>query len=224
MMKNIFYMVLVCFLLAGCLPDNSKSPSIENAEIIKVQLEDATLYIPEKDFHKLGKPTPGSDSILLNVMYPDMTPILEKPNDLWKKGEWYRNISILISRSPKPVSIEELTQHKIESLKASKFVGDENGLKHYTQPDGGIKDHWDVWTEYEDNKILSVITCSEKIIKAAVPQCIQHLRPLALSLRLSYDKRLLKDAKKIREKVLSLLESYKIEQTSKDYFEERLAV
>jgi hypothetical protein len=197
----------------------------EDHLIVKVELEadelKNTLYIPKKDFHQMAPHVEGDDSVLLRVMYPNMTPLLEEGMEIWKRGESYKLISILLSQSSRPLSNEEFAEFHLDHFGATEFVGEEYGLLHYTQPKSGIRDNEDVWVEKDDDEILSVIICGEKILETNTPQCSHFIRKSKLSIRFRFDKRLLSKWKTTKDQIFELLKSYESISTAESYFNKR---
>ena len=214
-----FLLVLLCLLVSACQLEEK----IQEVDIYTVKLGDQIFYVPKYDFKFQGPNSKNTHNMLIRVMYPEMTPILESPGDIWKRGEWHRKLLILVDFAPKGTDITKFAENRLDHFRTTKFVGEEYGfLHHYTQAKGGIADHHDVWIEKDDGEINSVIDCSEKLTSASVPQCSQHIRPLPLTISVNYNKRLLKEAPHIRERVLKLLESYDRPENAVNYYKVRL--
>ena len=221
---NICALILVGFLFSACVPEKEKN--ILDFKVSEMVLKGGdyttTLYIPNPDFHRLTGATSSDGTVLLNLMYPEMIPILEKPNDLRERGEWYKSISILIHQYPKPRSIKQFLDDNKKYLRTTRLIGEEYDLMHYSQEQDGIQDHRDIWVDKQGEEIQSVVTCSEKILKTDIPQCSQYIRLSKLSIKFSYDKKLLENHKEIKKKVYDLLESYQTHKKSTEYYVERL--
>jgi hypothetical protein len=213
-MKKARTLLLIIGLLAlaGCKEAAKSKPE----EIRRLEVGGREFYIP-RGYFSASYTGAAPNSILIQAWYPGDRIIPGKPNDLWRKGTWSKNVRILIQRHPNP-NLEKVLRGTIDQVThATQLVGSEYGLTHWTQPPEGIADNWDLWVEKSGDKPLSFITCADK---ASVPQCAHRVDVLPFSLQIHYDMKLLPEWKKIEKHVLSLYDSFKTPETATEYFKE----
>lgn len=214
-----FLALCFCFFLLSCEPSETQKSAIQ---IVEGRIGGKTYYVP-KLYLKLKTNNLSKDSIYIGVMYSSYTPILEAPNDLWKKKEWYRNLKILAHDMKTPISFDTFAKGATAYLSATEVVGEEYGLIHQKQPEGYVQDHYDIWFEKIDNRYASYITCSEKLTESSVPQCNQNFfYKDRLHVEVTYNKVLLSKWKEIQENVTELFDSFESKQTAQKYLEQKL--
>lgn len=213
--------LLALVILYGCSDLSSEKASPES-EIIEINLEENRLYIPRQDLDSDASPKKEERSILLSLMYPSLSPASLHTKNFQVKQEWHRNIAILAIRGPKPLTIGEFSNRRIESMKATVLVRNEFGLEHYTQTEDGNADADDVWIEKENGSVSSVILCSEKILTTDTPHCKHYITDSTILIKFSYSKTLLPKHRDIKEKVIELFESYRSYEQSEQHFISRI--
>jgi hypothetical protein len=229
MLRTAFILSL-CLFLTGCLPSKEKQLSADTAKIVKGEIDGQTYYVPEVYFVPMASrmSDPKSFSIYVQVLYPEFSPILELTQNLWTRGESYRYIHILAkhNQGKKFDHASEAAQTRLDASirgrKTTQVVGEEYGLLHQTQTPDGIQDFDDVWIEKIDDRIISHITCGEKILKTDVPQCVHWTYWGNFFMEVYYDKRLLPEWKGVQEKARALFDSFKSEKTARAFLSERL--
>lgn len=209
-----YSILLFCFFICGCLPDEA-----QNYEIINAKLGDVTLYIP-KEYVKFRHTSIGTESALLQAWYPGAAPVPgDDSTELWKQGIWWKNVMILVSmRHDTTIPFDKGTKSSIKYLRATEFAGDEYGLQHYTQaPDDHNQDLYDVWLEKDNDFIISRITCTEKISELSKPNCTHYFFWNDLSAKITFDRRFLSDWKTINQNVTSMLESFQSPESAQTF-------
>ena len=207
----IFLILILCLACTGCKKEHAES------ELIHRQIMGKDFYIPHA-YVDMPYTSIGNKSALLQAYYPGDMPVPGDANDLWKKGEWYKNVRTLMSYVPKP-SIERSYQGIVVDLRhATKVVKTEYGLIHQTQPENQVQDFDDFWIESETGKIKSYISCGEASVQNA-PQYSHHFYIDHFYFQISYDKRLLPEWKTIHEHVVAMFKSFESPESAKAYFE-----
>lgn len=161
----------------------------------------------------LQRPYPGEDRVAgILVMYPDLEPPKETPQQLWDKGEWYKNISFNFRYQKEVKPIEEGIKRSIEFGNLTKKVVDQHGLTYRTYPENSKVRRHEIWVE-EDNS--SYVRCSLKRKigdrRYTTPQCIHRWVWKNQHIYASYDKRLLPHWKSIKTNINALLSSFEVE-------------
>ncbi len=210
--------IVLCGLLVSCLPSKEKS-----SQIVHANLGGHDIYIP-KDYLKFGHTSVGNESALLQAWYPGAAiPPGRDAAKLLKERIWWKNIMILISVIKPKLPFSVTAPESVKYLKATELVGKEYGLIHMTQPEGGIKDNYDVWFEMRDNEVQSYITCSEKLGQKHYPQCNHWLRiEQNFSIQISYNRDLLPEWKKISDNVKSMFESFQSAETASEFLQKQI--
>ena len=198
--------VLLIVVLAGCLPESTVPRNKEDIRVVEGQLGDRKLFVPQKYFRL--RPNFSNGTISLQMSQPYFTPLSKPSSRMWKDGERTNYLLVLIHTIRSPNSFDKDIKMAVDHLKASEIVGSEYGLIHLKQPDEEVQDFWDVWLEKNEDKNISYITCSEKIIKADVPQCTHSFLAEGLYVTIDYDKQNLPDWKKIQSGVTSVIQSF----------------
>lgn len=204
---------IIVLIVAACGPPQGSNRN--NVEIISGEIGGTTYYVP-RDYLKLKSRGLADDNIYIQTMYPDFAPLTERPNELWRRGEWYRNVRILANYYEKPAGTQKLAEGNIERLHAHQIVGNEYGLVHRTQPEGYVQDTWDVWLEYSDRdstEVLSFITCTE----SSVPQCALHTYSDRFHVKAHFNKMLLPEWKFIKNNVSMMMNSFRDEDSSRQF-------
>jgi hypothetical protein len=218
-LRVYFLLTLLAGLLLGCLP---KSNAAKDYEIVEGRIGQQNFYIPKIYFAQEGTKKIGEKDFYIRAMYPDFSPLTESSEDIRKRGEWYKNISILSHLYPKPRPIDKFAKDNIEYLKATEVVGTEFGLIHQTQPSNQTQDLDDVWLEKNGDEFVSFIQCNEKIDEISVPQCSQYIRIEGLTVKSRFDKRLLSDWEIIKKNVIALHESFKSAESARKFIQSTL--
>lgn len=212
------YVIIAVIFLASCLPKKDHQIDLEDVPIVEGQIGGENYFIPEAYFNRSGNRF-ADDDVLLQTMFPDFLPLSKSPKELWGEGHWWKNISILLKYYPNSnLSIEDFAKNKVNFLKTFEVVGDEYGLVHQAQPSGYIADHEDVWIEKKNDRVISIIVCSEHLIEKDFPQCRHsyYIQP-KLRVTVDFDKRLLKDWRLIDLHVRNMLNSFSSPEAAKDY-------
>ncbi len=213
-------------ILAACLPSKDRQISADTARIVKGEIGGQAYYVPDVYFvpNSSRMSDPKWFSIYIQTLYPNFSPLLEPTADLWKRGESYKYIHILANYYETPSNAELLGKETINRLKAFDVVGNEYGLVHQKQEAYSNQDDWDIWVKKNDNgEYESFITCSEKIIDSDNPHCSDNVYwQKNFYLKINFDRRFLPEWQKIQKNSFALLESFKSEQTSRDYLKQRL--
>lgn len=225
-----FFILALCFFLTACFPSKENHLSADTAKIVTGEIDGQTYYVPEVYFVPVapGMSGPKDFSIYLQVLYPEFSPLLEPTQNLWTRGESYRYIRILAkyNQGKKFKYASGAAQARLDAIirgrKNNQVVGEEYGLIHQTQTPDGIQDFDDVWIEKKDNRIVSHITCGEKILKTDVPQCVHWTYWDNFFVEIYYDKRLLPEWKRVQEEARALFDSFKSEQTARTFLHARL--
>ena len=200
--KYVLLIITVLFLQA-CLPEKAGN----KVEILETRIGKQTLYIP-KAFFKPGFEGSSGKTSVIEILFPDFTPLIKSKKDMWEKGERTQYLRALINELTTEKSFTEVATGSVDYLDAKELVGNEYGLLHYTQPDGAVKDMYDVWFDKDGNEIVSYLTCSEKILETDVPQCRHRFWTDDFRITMSYDKRLLKEWKEIKNGIVQLINQF----------------
>jgi hypothetical protein len=215
---NITFLLLTILLL-GCLPEGKAT---NDYKIVEGRIGQQNFYIPKIYFAQEGTRKIGEKDFYIRAMYPDFSPLTESSEEIRKRGEWYKNISILSHLYPKPRPMDKFAKDNIEYLKATEFVSTEFGLIHQTQPPNQIQDLDDVWVEKNGDEFVSFIQCNEKLDEFSVPQCSQFIQIEGLTVKSRFDKRLLPEWKAIKENVIALHESFKSAESAQKFIQSAL--
>lgn len=225
--KEKIFGALLCLFTAACVvfflqPSQAK---VVEPEIVHTKLGNSDLYIP-KPYLRFGHTSIGPESILMQAWYPgsDVVPGQgDNLAELWQQGEGWKSVRILMSKKDSSISFDEFFEKSTGYLEATELVGLEYGLIHKTQPQGAVKDKYDVWHDEKDGKILSHITCSEKITPTSRPQCSQFLFISPdVWMMISYHKELLPEWRTVQENVISLWKSFSSEKNSREFISARM--
>lgn len=210
-----FIILIFTFTLAAC--DQG-----DKAQIYHAKIGEHDVYIP-REYVRFGTTSIGTEAALLQTWYPGGAIVPGKLEDLWKKGENWKSVRVLINDLILDQSFDEFSKKSTPIFNATELVENQYGLVHMTQPQGKVKDHWDIWYEKEDGKNISYITCTEKITQTSVPQCMHNffMSP-GFSVTITYDKKLLPEWKTIQANVKSMVDSFRDPETSKESILERL--
>lgn len=232
--KGILRAVLLALVFVGTLTVALSQQLLsegtqDDYEIVQGTMGDWRVFVPRKYFVLNWLDPMKEENLYLLMRYPELTPIVRSEQmPMWKRGEWHKTIRVLASfKESNGKSQHELTVPMIDHLKAYQVVGEEHGLIHQTQPDGYVKDHWDVWLERDHNtgQYLSYTTCTEMLTASSVPQCSHHFTYLVPSrigrVKVSFDKRLLLQWREIRNDVVELFDSFSSPETARAFIYER---
>ncbi|MDD3019970.1 MAG: hypothetical protein PHX61_03195 [Alphaproteobacteria bacterium] len=220
MRKKIFLSVLVVvaaiwILVQGSLAQSETVPqSKDDIVLIEGKLGDKKLFIP-KAYFKPGFANFNEQTISLQMVQPEFLPLMKSQSQMWNDGEQTKYLSVLVHHGDYSIDFSKHIQERVSFLEAFEAVGNEYGLIHLTQPKGYVQDNWDVWVERNGNENISYITCSEKIIKEDVPQCLHEIKSNGYYITVSYDKRNLSHWKQIENGVLSVFQSFETADTSR---------
>lgn len=229
MPRKILFLA-ISLILVACLPSKDRQISADTARIIRGEIDGQAYYVPEVYFvpNSSRMSDPKNFSIYIQVLYPEFSPILEPTQSLWTRGEGYRYVQILAkhNQGKKFKYASEAAQTRLDAIirgrKTTQVVGEEYGLLHQTQTPDGIQDFDDVWIEKKDDRIVSHITCGEKILKTDVPQCVHWTYWDNFFMELRYDKRLLPEWEVVQEEARALFDSFKSEQTTRTFLHAKL--
>lgn len=219
-MNRIFLLFATIFVLFGC--DDGKVSAQELATIRHVVIGGQNLYIPE-GYTQFHLSSIGDKTVKIQAMYPGDKPVIEDPKQIWKKSEWYRNVSILFTISTKP-DPEAVLEGFIKLFKATEQQGIQYQLLYQTQPKT-INNDWDeLWINKKDGVLLSFIKCDKaNADEIFFPQCTDYFYVDDFRFQVSYDKRLLPDWKTIQSHVISLYESFRSPEAAQSYVHQRLS-
>ncbi|MCB1783392.1 MAG: hypothetical protein KDI13_05300 [Alphaproteobacteria bacterium] len=213
--KYLFIIAQCIFFISACTPQGTKNSA--DIKIIETIVNGENLYIPHA-YLKFGYTSVGDKSGFLQAYYPGSSPVPGDPKELFKQGEWYKNVRILFTNYPKP-NPQGVLQNNIETQKTDKTIGEEYGLVHLTQSDQDQAFHRDIWVDSFDDG--SFIRCSKKTDADDPVQICEHLFNIGqTSLSISYDKRLLPEWKLIKKNVWAMYESFKSPKTAIAYITE----
>jgi hypothetical protein len=194
--------------LAGCVPE-AKVP-VPSEDIVQTIIAGQTFRIPKNYLYK-SNPEPVDDSAMILVMYPDFKPPTERPNDLWKRGEWYRNIRILFADLKTMKSLDTILKNRIARLETSRIIGEEYGLIYQTQEEENPKDWGELWVEQEGYP--AYIECSSPKSGNPILRCKHVMNWKNLYIHLSYDKKFLPHWQAIKDNVIRILEEFEVESS-----------
>lgn len=211
-LKNCLWLISFLFLLS------CDSGEQRQYRIIHAKVGTHNLYIPDL-YMRTAFSSVGKESGYIHAWYPGSAPILRDPKQLWKEGEWYKNIGILFYDKSEysKRDLEIVLKGQIDIFKAYKVVGDQHGLIYQTQPDDIKNDKNEVWIERENGILKSFITCGKKFAEGIIPQCIHFSEDENFLYHISYDKRLLPEWTLIRTNALTLMNSFKTEIDAKNF-------
>ena len=214
-LSRLILLIAVSVLLAGC-PD--KGAKQATPQLVQANIGGNNFYIP-KSYLNMPYTSVGSESALIQAWYPGDKVVPGDPDDLWRQKQWYKNVRILISRV-KISSIEPILITQQTLFQATKTVGAEYGLVHYTQLPEGMADHKDVWIDKSTSETGVFIACDhlENTAKIpAVPQCNQQFVIGHYYLQVHYDRRLLPHWQELQKHVAGLYNSFQSLQSASAY-------
>lgn len=219
-MSRVFLVFVSVLFLSACLPQEEQDSG--EIKIVVGEIGGREYFVPEAYFKFKNIPF-AEESIYLQTMYPDFLPLTKRSLKYWEEGDWWRNVSVLAQYHPNStLTTEDFVLNQVEFLKAFEFVGEEYGLLHKKQPKEYIQDHKDVWLEAHNGKIRSIVICSEKLIESDAPQCSQnyYLFP-KLRLRITYDKKLLKNWREIDVSIRKLFKSFETSEAAQAFLQQQ---
>ncbi len=215
-MVKYFALLVVLPLLAGCLPEGGKIPKTkEDIKIISGYLGKEQFFIP-KEYFKQGMANFNGGTISLQMIQPEFLPLQKTPSQMWKDGEQLKLVRVLANEQRSNLNFNDHIKNRISFFQVFETVGNEFGLIHLTQPNGYVRDNWDVWVEREGSINISYITCSDKIIPTDTPQCSHEMRVDGVYISIDYDKRNLPNWKKIQAGVVNSINSFKSADAAKE--------
>lgn len=200
--------LLALILLAGCPPSRGG----ERPEIVRATIGAQEYFVPRAYLTLPGKGLPPT-SIYVLAFYPDFRPAWDSHNTIWKEGKWKQNINILAAYSPSPAPIEAQLNSAIALLHATEPKGREHGLDHFTQPDGEVQDHRDIWIERSQDNLAaaSYVTCGDK-------KCALYFSWNSnFFVTTSFFRSLLPEWKLIKGESVDLLDSFRSEEAAIRY-------
>lgn len=220
-LQNILRIVpLICVVfLVGCGPDNS-------TKIIEGEIYGRKFYYPwlyaVPPFYGIS-----GESIYVRALHPTFEPLQISETELFHQKREQYLIRMLVKPAlrdtPKRISLDELFQAMNErNYKATVFVGNEYGLVHMTQPPEGVADIHDIWLEKIDGKVVSYISCGEKILNTDVPQCRYLSTENYFRLEISFDKRMLPEWRAVRDNALRMINSFNSPETAMEFLHQSL--
>ena len=198
----------IALLIVQQEPEESWPETPEDITIEKFKLGNQDFYIPSVYVDSVGK-----EAALLDAMYPGSTPLPASPTKLWQVHEWWKNVSIYFKYAADAnPSLDWLK----ETYKTDLVVGEQYGLFHWSQSDPEFAHLDDVWIVSAEK--AEYIQCSERE-RAVDPlsRCTLRFYYNNNYLTVSFDKRLLRAWKIIKQNVLSLYDSFKSPEAAKAY-------
>lgn len=200
-----FLCFLLLLVLLGCEQNSPKEESY-----IQTQIGKQIFLIPKVYLDDL-QPKPIDDAVAMQVMYPDLKPLAESSQTLWRKGEWYKNIDLNFYNRNTVKPLKELLKSRIERFEVYRVVGKEYELIYRTQNADNPKDWGELWIE-DDN--VSHIRCGKQTVldngNKTSPQCHHNFLWKDQFVDLGYDKRLLPHWKEIKTNVIRILEGFEV--------------
>ena len=211
---RVLSLFIVSIFLVSCAPQKKK-PS--DTQVIEYTVDGKKLYIPYA-YVKFGYTSVGGKSGLIQAFYPGSTPVPGDPNELWEKGEWYKDVRILFTNPPDPHPQVVLESMK-KFYKADLYAGEQYGLKHLTQSNPDQAYNEDIWIE--DEKAGDFISCSEKTDRDDPVQTCKHVFLTGKTyFKISYDRRLLPEWKLIKNNVVEMFNSFQSADTAAAYIQQ----
>lgn len=217
MVAHLFVSVIAITLLANLISGCSKKAQKDPQEIREFFVGVQKYYIP-RAYADFKYTSVGNESALIQAWYPGSTPVPGDPTELWKKGEWYKNVRILFTYYKKANPAGTM-KTLVELNKAEKKIGIEYGLEHYTQYDENRGFNDDIYIE--DPKTGSFITCSKKTDENdPVQMCTHYFYTGKVRFNVDYDKRLLPEWQAIKTNVMALYKSFESPVQAKEYIQQ----
>ncbi len=210
----VFFVVLL--FLTGCSQqDEVHDPLALHRAVLSGEM----LFIPDVylDFKYTSA---GDESALIQMWYPGSNPVPGDPQELWRQGEWYQNVRLLLTNNKTIRNGANILQGQIDLQSADLLVGNEYGLAHYAQSDP----HYAIFKDdlyIEDRENGSYIRCTKKqTADDPVSLCKHKFGIGKMSFSITYDKRLLPDWKIIKTNVVAMYESFKAPDTARAYIQQ----
>lgn len=202
--------LLSLILFVGCLP---KDKNEKEVKIIEQQIGGKTYYVPNI-YLKMSSGSLSDDGGLIQAFYPGNIPILGDPKELWKQGEWYKNIRILFEPLGQWNSKNVLGGH-LKAVRAYKEVGKEYNLTHFSQNESDQSFREDVWVESNSDNYIS---CSEKTDEDdPVSLCKYYFYENNMKFKVTFDKTFLPEWQLIKSNVLSLMQSFENPESARNH-------
>ncbi|MER2635795.1 MAG: hypothetical protein ABTQ30_18275 [Rhizobiaceae bacterium] len=221
--RNALLSLALLISLAACLPSRGQ----DDPEIVTGTIGGQEYFVP-RAYLKLPSRALSEDNIYVLAFYPDFRPAWDSHNAIWREGKWKYNIMILAAHSSAPAPMEVHVRSTISLLHATERAGIEHDLSRFTQPDGAVKDHRDIWIEYgteNEDMIQSYTTCSEKIIERDNPQCTLYFKWYGnFFTKASFNKELLPQWREIKHETQRLLDSFRSSETAISYLRQRTVI
>jgi len=190
--------VFLCLLLAGIIWDTWLKPPV----IWYWNVAGVDLWIP-RDYFEPKFVNASEEDFGLAVRHDDFSAVNMK-----NRSNTDINIGIANPKYYKP--IDESFKLYMGSFETQLNKGQQFGLTYFTKKPGNPKRWGEIWLEKSGERIESFITCSQDM---PFDQCTQNFMYGPLHIVVWYDKRLLPEWKKIEEKTIQLIESFKIKPT-----------
>lgn len=211
----LFIALLISVTLLSCLPAKAREP-----EIVHATIGSHDLFIP-RAYLDFAHTSIGLDSALLQTWYPgNAIPPSNSSLELAKQGIWWKNIRILISEANPDIPFDSVARKLTSYLKADKYIASEFGLQHYTHKESYGPNSRGLWLEQKDGVINSYITCTEILSSNNSSKCSYWARiENRLSVKASFDRRLLPEWQLIRGNIESLIQSFQSPYSAIEYLE-----
>ncbi|MAS87248.1 MAG: hypothetical protein CMH30_04640 [Micavibrio sp.] len=189
--------VSVVLVLGAC------SPEKKSDEIIQKTIAGKKLCIPASYLNRGDDPS--TETLLLTVMYPDMSPQIKTWKELKETNEYYKRIGLMLSPKTHKDSMKKIVEGQLKSPVLPPVVGALDSLVHRTHPKDYNGAALDLYMD--EISYASVISCTMKETDFDVPQCTQNFDDNDLMYRASYEKKILNEQNSIREKILFFINS-----------------
>lgn len=202
--------IVVAALLVSCGQAGGAS---EEVKIRQYSVGGIRLFVPDAYLNTKGSSI-GRDAAFIQTFYPGSMPITEDPMELWRKGEWYKNINIVFQQAD-PSRAPHVLNGQINLTKSFKSAGSRHGLQHFTQESESDSFKNDIWID--DKESGSFISCDDAQDAPANPQCTQYLFSETLFVQITYSKEFLPKWGLIKSNVLDMINSFQARDTAIEY-------
>ena len=219
---GIIFAIFCAFLFIAFKIRDAHDERIANIrhEVHKRMVGGDIYYVP-KAYYRLPNNNITSEGMYLTTYYPGNAPVIQSPKALKERGLWHKNIrisAVSLTRYSR-FTPEKALPAVMEFNIATNFVGEQYGLKYYTQPKGHRleNDRDEFWVESDKEPNVSYVACSKKVMKHQTPQCYHSFYDSRFNYNVHFDKRLLPEWKTIQDNVLELMRSFESKETAQAY-------